>query len=62
MKTKLLSLQRKDLEQMFFYFFNTCSLCRDFIEYVPKKELVYMIIKECDKNEIKQTLDEYGLI
>lgn len=59
MKTKLRKLTRVELEQMYYHFFNTCSNCRDFIQFVPKTHLINKILEEVSKREIEDYFNSF---
>lgn len=58
MKTKSKKPTRKQLEQMYYHFFNTCVTCRDFMEFVPKMYLIKKIIDNVSEQEIKQYIED----
>lgn len=58
MITKLKRLTKTEIEQMYYNFFNHCTGCVDFIEFVPKRHLINKILNNVTKNDIKEYLYE----
>lgn len=60
MKAKLLRLNRTQIEQMYYEFFEYCTGCIDFITFVPKRYLVDKILKFIPEEKIKTFIEIYN--